>query len=98
MHFVFTVCDNAAAEVCPVWPGQPMTAHWGIEDPAAVTGNDEERARAFTKAFRELDARIKIFTSLRLEMLDRMALQKRLDEIGRTRALDEAHAQPGGAS
>jgi protein-tyrosine-phosphatase len=88
MHFVFTVCDNAAAEVCPVWPGQPMTAHWGVEDPAAVTGSDEEKARAFTMAFRELDARIKIFTSLRLEMLDRMALQKRLDEIGTTRAHD----------
>jgi arsenate reductase (thioredoxin) len=82
MHFVFTVCDNAAAEVCPVWPGHPMTAHWGVADPAAVTGSDEEKSRAFTKAFRELDARIKIFTSLRLEMLDRMALQKCLDGIG----------------
>jgi len=86
MQFVFTVCDNAAAEVCPVWPGQPMTAHWGIEDPAAVSGSDEDKARAFTKAFRELDARIKIFTSLRLEMLDRMALQRQLNEIGSTRA------------
>jgi len=84
MQFVFTVCDTAAAEVCPVWPGQPMTAHWGIEDPAAVTGSPDEQARAFTKAFRELDARIKIFTSLRLEMLDRMALQKQLEAIGRT--------------
>ena len=86
MQFVFTVCDNAAAEVCPVWPGQPMTAHWGIEDPAAASGSDEDKARAFTKAFRELDARIKIFTSLRLEMLDRMALQRQLNEIGSTRA------------
>ena len=86
MQFVFTVCDNAAAEVCPVWPGQPMTAHWGIEDPAAVSGSDEDKARAFTKAFRELDARIKIFTSLRLDMLDRMALQRQLNEIGSTRA------------
>jgi arsenate reductase len=86
MQFVFTVCDNAAAEVCPVWPGQPMTAHWGIEDPAAAGGSAEDRARAFTKAFRELDARIKIFTSLRLEMLDRMALQRQLNEIGSTRA------------
>ena len=86
MQFVFTVCDNAAAEVCPVWPGQPMTAHWGIEDPAAVNGSQEDQARAFTKAFRELDARIKIFTSLRLEMLDRMALQRQLNEIGSTRA------------
>jgi arsenate reductase len=88
MQFVFTVCDNAAAEVCPVWPGQPMTAHWGIEDPAAAGGSHEDKARAFTKAFRELDARIKIFTSLRLEMLDRMALQRQLNEIGSTRAGD----------
>jgi arsenate reductase len=84
MQFVFTVCDNAAAEVCPVWPGQPMTAHWGVEDPAVATGSDQDKMRAFTRAFRELDARIKIFTSLRLEMLDRMALQKQLDAIGRT--------------
>ena len=82
LDFVFTVCDNAAQEVCPVWPGQPMTAHWGIHDPAAVEGSDEERTRAFNKAFRELDARLKIFTSLRLDMLDRMALQRQLDEIG----------------
>ena len=85
MQFVFTVCDNAAAEVCPVWPGQPMTAHWGVEDPAAATGSDEDRMRAFTRAFRELDARIKLFTSLRLEMLDRMALQRQLEDIGRAR-------------
>ena len=85
MDFVFTVCDNAANEVCPVWPGQPMTAHWGIHDPAAVEGSDEDKARAFNKAFRELDARLKIFTSLRLEMLDRMALQRELNEIGRLR-------------
>jgi len=84
MQFVFTVCDNAAAEVCPVWPGQPMTAHWGIEDPAAATGSEQDKMRAFTKAFRELDARIKIFTSLRLDMLDRMALQRQLEDIGRT--------------
>jgi arsenate reductase len=84
LHFVFTVCDNAAREVCPVWPGQPMTAHWGIEDPAAVEGSDEVKARAFQKAFREMDARIKIFTSLRLELLDRMALQRHLDDIGKT--------------
>ena len=85
MQFVFTVCDNAAAEVCPVWPGQPMTAHWGIEDPAAATGTPDEKARAFTRAFWELDARIKIFTSLRLELLDRLALQKQLDAIGNRR-------------
>ena len=82
MQFVFTVCDDAAAEVCPVWPGQPMTAHWRIEDPAAAKGSDEEKARAFNRAFHELDARIKIFTSLRLEMLDRMALQEHLNSIG----------------
>jgi len=85
LDFVFTVCDNAAAEVCPTWPGQPMTAHWGIHDPASVEGTQEEKERAFNKAFRELDARIKIFTSLRLELLDRLSLQRALDEIGETR-------------
>jgi arsenate reductase len=85
MDFVFTVCDNAAQEVCPVWPGQPLTAHWGIHDPAAVEGSDEEKARAFNKALRELDARLKIFTSLRLELLDKMALQRELNAIGKMR-------------
>src|SRR5436189_5905866 len=85
LDFVFTVCDNAAAEVCPTWPGQPMTAHWGIHDPAAVEGPDDEKLRAFNKAFRELDARLKIFTSLRLEMLDQMSLQRQLDAIGQMR-------------
>ena len=85
LDFVFTVCDRAAEEICPVWPGQPMTAHWGIHDPAAVEGTDEAQSRAFNIAFRELDARLKIFTSLRLEMLDRLALQRQLDEIGRMR-------------
>ena len=85
LDFVFTVCDNAAQEVCPVWPGQPMTAHWGIHDPAAVDGTEEERTRAFNKAFRELDARLKIFTSLRLDMLDQMALKRQLDDIGHMR-------------
>jgi len=85
LDFVFTVCDRAAAEVCPVWPGQPMTAHWGIHDPAAVEGTDDERVRAFTRAFTELDARLKIFTSLRLDMLDKLALKKQLDEIGQMR-------------
>jgi arsenate reductase len=92
MHFVFTVCDAAAAEVCPVWPGQPMTAHWGIEDPAAVVGSEQEQLRGFTKAFGELDARIKIFTSLRLEMLDRLALQRQLHAIGSTSAADPTRA------
>ena len=85
LDFVFTVCDNAAEEACPFWPGQPMTAHWGIHDPAAVEGSDEEKAKAFTTAFRELDARIKIFTSLRLESLDQLSLQRQLDAIGQTR-------------
>jgi protein-tyrosine-phosphatase len=84
LDFVFTVCDQAAAEACPVWPGQPMTAHWGIQDPAAVRGTRDERVQAFNRAFRELDARIKIFTSLRIDALDRLSLQRRLDEIGTT--------------
>ena len=83
LDFVFTVCDRAAQEMCPIWPGQPMTAHWGIADPAAVQGSDEEKARAFVRAFQELDARIKIFTSLRLEALDQLALQRQLDAIGK---------------
>jgi arsenate reductase len=85
LDFVFTVCDNAANEICPIWPGQPMTAHWGIADPAAVEGSDDERARAFARALRELDARLKLFTNLRLEALDRLALQRQLDEIGKMR-------------
>jgi arsenate reductase len=85
LDFVFTVCDNAANEVCPVWPGQPITAHWGIQDPAAVEGTHEERVRAFNNAFRELDARLKLFTSLRFELLDRLALKRELDAIGRIR-------------
>jgi len=85
LDFVFTVCDNAAQEICPIWPGQPMTAHWGIADPAAVHGSDEEKERAFARALRELDARLKIFTSLRLEALDRLALQRQLNEIGQLR-------------
>jgi len=85
LDFVFTVCDRAAAEVCPIWPGQPMTAHWGVEDPAAVEGPLDVRQRAFQKTFRELDARIKIFTSLRIDLLDKMALKRQLDDIGRTR-------------
>ena len=84
LDFVFTVCGNAAKEECPYWPGQPMTAHWGIDDPAAVQGTEEQKARAFQRALRELDARIKLFMSLPLEKLDRLALQKRLDDIGTT--------------
>ncbi|MCT8998791.1 arsenate reductase ArsC [Chelativorans intermedius] len=83
MDFVFTVCDNAAAETCPVWPGQPMTAHWGVPDPAAVEGTEAEKHYAFADAYRMLSNRISIFTSLPLASLDRLALQKRLDAIGR---------------
>lgn len=83
MDFVFTVCDNAANEVCPVWPGQPMTAHWGLPDPAAVEGTEAERHLAFADAYRMLLNRISVFTSLPMRSLDRLALQKRLDEIGR---------------
>jgi protein-tyrosine-phosphatase len=89
LDFVFTVCDNAAREVCPVWPGQPMTAHWGLEDPAAVAGTPEEQTRAFTLAFRALEARLRIFTSLRTEALDRLSLQRELDKIGTVRVPDE---------
>ena len=98
MHFVFTVCDNAAQEVCPIWPGQPMTAHWGIADPAAVEGTDEEKRRAFNVAFRELDNRIKIFTSLRIESLDQLALQQQLDRIGRQQVRDSIGERPDPAS
>ena len=84
LDFVFTVCDNAAGEVCPVWPGQPMTAHWGIEDPAAAMGSELERERAFVTAFRYLKNRIGAFASLPLAKLDRIALKKHIDEIGRS--------------
>jgi arsenate reductase (thioredoxin) len=83
MNFVFTVCDNAANEVCPYWPGQPMTAHWGIPDPAAVKGTLEEIERAFRDAFSILDRRISLFLSLPLATLKDLALQKELDNIGR---------------
>jgi arsenate reductase len=83
MDFVFTVCDNAAGEVCPHWPGQPMTAHWGIEDPAAVEGGDIDKERAFVTAFRYLRNRIAAFAAIPVERLDRMTLAARLKEIGR---------------
>jgi len=83
LDFVFTVCDNAAKEVCPVWPGQPMTAHWGIPDPAAVDGSDEQRARAFRDAFFLLDRRISLFVSLPFSSLDGLSLQKQINEIGK---------------
>jgi arsenate reductase (thioredoxin) len=83
MDFVFTVCDNAAKEVCPIWPGQPMTAHWGIVDPAAVAGTDDEVQRAFREAFVSLDRRIGLFLSLPLQSLDRLAIQKEIEHIGK---------------
>ena len=83
MDFVFTVCDNAAGESCPIWPGQPMTAHWGVEDPADVGGSDIEREAAFVAALRYLKNRITIFTSLPLESIDRLSLGTRLRDIGR---------------
>ena len=82
LDFVFTVCDNAANEVCPVWPGQPMTAHWGVPDPAAVQGTPEQVARAFREAFIMLDRRITLFTTLPLTSLNRLAIQKEIDRIG----------------
>ena len=85
LDFVFTVCDNAANEICPIWPGQPMTAHWGVADPAAALGSAQEQERAFYNTFYELDARIKIFSSLPIEKLDRLSLQRQLDEIGNVR-------------
>jgi arsenate reductase len=84
MHFVFTVCDKAAREVCPIWPGHPMTAHWGVADPAAATGTPEEIARAFHHAFMILDRRIALFLSLPLSTLQRMAIQQEIDRIGRS--------------
>lgn len=84
LDFVFTVCDNAAGEVCPVWPGQPMTAHWGVPDPAAVEGSQVDVARAFAETYGRLNNRISIFTALPLEGLDRLSLQKRLDGIAAT--------------
>ena len=83
MHFVFTVCDNAAMEACPVWPGQPMTAHWGVPDPAAAEGTEAEKHFAFAEAYRMLNSRISIFASLPVATIDRLALQKHLHEIGR---------------
>jgi len=82
LNFVFTVCDNAAKEVCPIWPGQPMTAHWGVPDPAAVAGTSEQIERAFRDAFVILDRRISLFLCLPLSSLDKLAIQKQIDHIG----------------
>jgi arsenate reductase (thioredoxin) len=84
LHFEFTVCDNAAKEICPIWPGQPMTAHWGVPDPAAVVGTPEQIQRAFRDAFFILDRRISLFLSLPLASLDRLAIKKEIDKIGQS--------------
>jgi arsenate reductase len=83
LDFVFTVCDNAAGEVCPYWPGQPVTAHWGLEDPAAVEGSDEDKREAFRKTAMMLNRRIELFSALPLDKLDRIALTSKLGEIGK---------------
>ncbi|MCG5242538.1 arsenate reductase ArsC [Azospirillum doebereinerae] len=93
LDFVFTVCDQAAGELCPVWPGTPLTAHWGVEDPSAATGSEEKILRAFRRAYVELESRIKIFSSLRVEALDKLTLQRSLTMIGGVREpQDEALA------
>jgi protein-tyrosine-phosphatase len=89
LDFVFTVCDNAAGEACPIWPGQPMTAHWGIEDPAAMEGSNEQRRRAFLTAFKQLHRRISLLTSLPFGRLDAIAIKRELDGIGRLREKGE---------
>ncbi|MBN8995216.1 MAG: arsenate reductase ArsC [Rhizobiales bacterium] len=91
MDFVFTVCDDAAGEACPVWPGQPMTAHWGIEDPAKIEGTDIQKEAAFVQAFKYLKNRIGIFTNLPLKNLGSMALQNKLHDIGRTEGASGGH-------
>ena len=92
LDFVFTVCDNAAGEVCPVWPGQPMTAHWGVPDPAAVEGCDDDKRRAFAETGRILMNRIRLFASLPLEKLDRLSLAQKLNDIGKAASADDAAA------
>ncbi len=94
LDFVFTVCDNAAAEACPVWPGQPMTAHWGVPDPAEARGNPAEIALAFKDAYRMLNQRIGIFTSLPLRSLDQLSLQNKLRDIGRMHGATLKTAEP----
>ena len=94
MDFVFTVCDQAAGEVCPVWPGNPVTAHWGVPDPAAVEGPEAEKIRAFRYAYQALETRIKLFTSLRLEALDRLGLERKVDKIGHLRIVPSGESAP----
>ena len=90
MDFVFTVCDQAAGEVCPIWPGNPVTAHWGVPDPAAVEGSDEQRRQAFRDAYRQLETRIKLFAALPVDKLERMAVKREVDRIGNLRIVDAA--------
>lgn len=90
LHFVFTVCDNAAGETCPFWPGQPVTAHWGVPDPAAVQGSDAQKRKAFLNAFTQLSTRIRLFLNLPFEKLERQALEKQLRDIGRTGTEEKA--------
>jgi arsenate reductase (thioredoxin) len=90
LDFIFTVCDNAAGEVCPVWPGKPMTAHWGIADPAAAEGSDADKSFAFRKALKELETRIKLFVQLPIASLDQMALREKLRSIGQQPTTTEA--------
>lgn len=97
MHFVITVCDQAAGEVCPMWPGQPMTAHWGFEDPVKVEGSDEAKLKAFQNAMYQISNRISIFLSLPMEKLDRLALQEKVREIGRIAPSETAPLPIAGA-
>lgn len=88
MDFIITVCDNAAGEVCPIWPGQPVSAHWGFADPAAVEGSDEEKRRAFDKTFRHIMSRVRLFVSLPLTVLDQTAIKRELADIGKAGMVD----------
>ena len=94
MDFVFTVCDQAAGEICPMWPGNPVTAHWGVPDPAAVEGPAAEKTRAFRYAYQALESRIKLFTSLRLEALDRLAIKREVDEIAHLQIVASGERAP----
>jgi arsenate reductase (thioredoxin) len=94
MDFVFTVCDQAASETCPVWPGNPVTAHWGVSDPAAVTGTEAEQRRAFREAYLQIENRIKIFVALPIERLDRLAIKREVDAIGHLRVVGAGEPAP----
>jgi protein-tyrosine-phosphatase len=90
IDFIFTVCDNAAGEICPIWPGKPLTAHWGVADPAAAEGSDADKAFAFRKALKELETRIKLLTNLPIDSLDRMRLKAKLGDIGKSTTTETA--------